>query len=569
MQFQRCKMRYPEKQGRHALRILLFSSLSLFALTFRTMAVEYFVDNTVGDDKFSGTSKTVAENKVGPFRTVTKAAHAAQPGDTVHVTPTGKPYREGVDLYGMKSGEPGKPITIDGHGIIISGSEPCSAEGWRTWKGDIVMRDDFGWKSAGGSYAPFSVVFVVDGKIKVETTACDVLQAGEFCYIPVASNRLFHKPKDKTLPEIEVGQADGTSVKLDNKAWQSSGMGSILRYNGLKAPTWLKCNGSEIPLITAIDRLETGQFTVVGKTLYYRLPNGKKAADLDSEAVVRDNGIQIGGSTSYVIIKNFNATHVANDGYNIHGAVKHIEFYNCNATQCGDEGFSSHDNCETILDGAIYTYCDNGITNVTESVSVTKNAICAYSRHVGYEMQQQSKHTLENIILIDNPGQLGGTGNRIKADNMLIVRTPKGPVSQSINLAGAVELSRFTVAGNSSLLRYMGGTGFSMDRCLFAAGQGGIHVRMDDVAAPFTLKKVRFGEDSKMEYGGKQPFKTQTVKQWLSTLAEAGKAQDSTVEEIPWADELVNAKIPAKLPEGIGCSPELIARFCDFMNEKH
>ena len=48
------------------------------------MALEYYVDNTVGDDSFSGTSKTVAENKAGPFRTITKAAHTAQAGDTVH-----------------------------------------------------------------------------------------------------------------------------------------------------------------------------------------------------------------------------------------------------------------------------------------------------------------------------------------------------------------------------------------------------------------------------------------------------------------------------------------------------
>ncbi|MFA6293421.1 MAG: right-handed parallel beta-helix repeat-containing protein [Victivallales bacterium] len=540
-----------------------------FVLAFRAGALEYYVDNTVGDDKFSGTSKTVAENKVGPFRSITKAVLAAKAGDTVLVIPTGKPYRETVNLYGMKNGEPGKPITIDGQGVTVSGAEECPPAGWRIWKDDVVMRDDFPWKAAGGSYTPFSVVFVVDGKLQLETTACDVLQPGEFCYIPLASNRLFYRPKDKTVPEIEVGQPDGAAVNLDNKAWQSSGMNSILRYNGLKAPTWVKCNGADVPLITAMERLEPGQFTVAGKMLYYRLPKGKTAAGLRTEAVVRDNGVQLGGSTSHVIIKNFNVSHVSNDGYNIHGAAKHIEFYNCNATHCGDEGFSSHETCETLLDGAVYAYCDNGITNVTESVSVTKNVICAYSRHTGYEMQQQSKHTLENIILLDNPGQLGGTGKVMKADNVLIVRTSPGAPSQAINLAGAVELSRFTVAGNSALLRYMGGTGFSMDRCLFAAGQGGIHVRQDDVVTPFALKKVRFGEDSKMEYGGRPPFKIQTVKQWLSTLAEAGKVQDAAIEETAWAAAIVNGKVPSSLPEGIGCSKELLARFCDFITGKH
>ncbi|HEY3379476.1 MAG TPA: hypothetical protein VGL77_18525, partial [Armatimonadota bacterium] len=54
----------------------------LFSLP--VVAADYYVDNTVGNDTFDGVSKTVTGANSGPFRTITRAANAANPGDTVH-----------------------------------------------------------------------------------------------------------------------------------------------------------------------------------------------------------------------------------------------------------------------------------------------------------------------------------------------------------------------------------------------------------------------------------------------------------------------------------------------------
>jgi hypothetical protein len=77
------------------------------------------VDPIKGDDTRDGVT--------GPVRTIARAIRLAQPGDTVHLTPA--TYFESVDLSG-KHGEPGRPITVDGHGAILDGSEPVKLAEW-------------------------------------------------------------------------------------------------------------------------------------------------------------------------------------------------------------------------------------------------------------------------------------------------------------------------------------------------------------------------------------------------------------------------------------------------------
>ena len=105
----------------------------------------------------------------------------------------------------------------------------------------------------------------------------------------------------------------------------------------------------------------------------------------------------------------------------------------------------------------------------------------------------------------------------------------------------------------------------SMANCLFGSSEVPVQIRNDDIVTPFKFDKVVFGSDAKIEYGSQQPFKKMTVSKWIASLKDVGKAQDSVIEEPSWADELVNAKVPTEIPEGVGCSPELIRKFCEFM----
>lgn len=66
----------------------------------------------------------------GPLKTIAAAIRLALPGDTIHLAPTQQPYKEGVWLHN-RSGEPGRPICLDGHGATLSGAEPLDPNAWK------------------------------------------------------------------------------------------------------------------------------------------------------------------------------------------------------------------------------------------------------------------------------------------------------------------------------------------------------------------------------------------------------------------------------------------------------
>ncbi len=104
-------------------RVLLFLAVCLPAF-----ARDLHVDPTSGDDTADGTTQ--------PTKTIARAIRFAQPGDTVHLKPG--TYFESADLSN-KHGEPGKPITLDGHGAVLDGSEPVRASEWESL-GDGLFR---------------------------------------------------------------------------------------------------------------------------------------------------------------------------------------------------------------------------------------------------------------------------------------------------------------------------------------------------------------------------------------------------------------------------------------------
>lgn len=77
----------------------------LVCLTFeaQSQGAQYFVSPD-GDNDNSGSSPSL------PFRSIQHALQLAQPGDTIHLGP-GHYYQ---DVYTVRDGEPGKPITIIG-----------------------------------------------------------------------------------------------------------------------------------------------------------------------------------------------------------------------------------------------------------------------------------------------------------------------------------------------------------------------------------------------------------------------------------------------------------------------
>ncbi len=521
-------------------------------------AADYYVCQSTGSDTNAG---TVA----APFLTILHAVKAAGAGDTVNLVPGDKPWRESVALnthptWYHPGGKPGNPLVIDGHGAWITGADPCPPGGWKE-EADGV------WAHSGMAYSGF---MVVEGRLENQVTDADVVEPNELYYQGWA-NRLYYRVRDNRslMPAVELGQPDGSSLALKTNDWEYAGRPGFVRYCGaapkpadILSPTWVKIDGKESKLARARERLVPGRFTVVEGTLYYRPPAGKRPGEMAIEAVVRANGVVLSGSTSHVVIRNFNVRYVSNDGYNIHGGCKDIVFNNCNAEDCGDEGFSSHDNCETLLDGAVFLRCDNGLNNVNQSVSVTRNVIIADCRSLGYEGQQQSRHRVENLILIDNPLSCVNFTGR----NILLVNTGKYP--SGIGLAGESSLDRLTVVGPSHgrLLHLYGATRVEIVHSRFEdGGQAVVHIRHADPGI-LRIRDSVFHPDTVVEWGAGQPFKS---------LKLADAARDKTlpfsgasVLEKPLLEPLTRGERPAIMPKNSGCDPELIARFLEFTKER-
>ncbi len=64
-----------------------------------------------------------------PLKTITRAIRIAAPGDTIHLAPA--LYHESADLT-LKHGELGRPITLDGHGAVLDGSDPVTSKEWES-----------------------------------------------------------------------------------------------------------------------------------------------------------------------------------------------------------------------------------------------------------------------------------------------------------------------------------------------------------------------------------------------------------------------------------------------------
>ncbi|MEN3942668.1 hypothetical protein WJU23_15310 [Prosthecobacter sp. SYSU 5D2] len=102
----------------------------LLALTFSSASARSLkVDPVTGDDTQDGVAAAV--------KTIARAVSLAQPGDTVDLAPA--TYYESVNL-GSKHGLPGQPITVDGHGAVIDGSDPIIAAEWEALGGGLFRK---------------------------------------------------------------------------------------------------------------------------------------------------------------------------------------------------------------------------------------------------------------------------------------------------------------------------------------------------------------------------------------------------------------------------------------------
>lgn len=119
------------------LRFVLFTAATTTLLS-SAAARDLFVNNTAGDDTFSGEMADTHTGGEGPVRTLAKALRLATPGDRISMANTGQPYRECVALEGgQHSGDGVLPFIVEGNGATLDGSAAVPTRSWELVDDDL------------------------------------------------------------------------------------------------------------------------------------------------------------------------------------------------------------------------------------------------------------------------------------------------------------------------------------------------------------------------------------------------------------------------------------------------
>jgi hypothetical protein len=319
--------------------------------------------------------------------TIHAAIKMAVAGDTIHLEP--KVYRDYAGFY-MKKGEPGKPITLDGHGATLEGSDPIDPAKWREVSPGLFANDDL---LPGLSDAAIGRwFFLFDGKMQLMGRTSKGRSAA------------LKKPED-----LQAGE------------W-----------------TFVKAPSREKPPSKAIFG-----------TFYLKLAAGQSLADAKIFAPMRSAGVQFGGDNAHLLIKNLTATHPYNDGFNIHGDCRDVVFENIRAIECGDDGISAHESAQYRVDGFVSIGNSTGICDTGTAQTSYANVFIAKCVAVDLYFLDEGRYTLTNALILSsaqNPLTITGraTGDcRMTMDNVLIRRLVE-PRSGNVALRAVLDAKNCT-----------------------------------------------------------------------------------------------------------------------------
>lgn len=322
--------------------------------------------------------------------TIAHAIKAAQPGDTIHLEP--KVYADYAGFY-SKKGAPGKPITLDGHGATLEGSDPLDPAKWREVSPGLFAADEL-------------------------------------------------------LPRLDDAMI-GRWFFLFGEKMQLMGRTSKGRSAALKKPEELQAG--EWTFIKDPSREKPASKNIYG-TFYIKLAAGRTLADANIRVPVRSAGVQFGGDNAHLVIKNLTATHPYNDGFNIHGDCRDVVFENIRAIECGDDGISAHESAQYRVDGFVSIGNSTGICD-TGTAQTSYNRVFI-ADCVGFDLYflDAGRYRVTNAIVLSssyNPFFVTHRANdtvEMDVENVFIDRIGP-PVKGFIAANSTVRAKRFTTKG--------------------------------------------------------------------------------------------------------------------------
>jgi hypothetical protein len=367
------------------------SSLALFGLLTALIAsavraADLHVEPDTGDDTANGVSQ--------PVRTIARAIRLASPGDTIHLQP--KTYRDWAPFFD-KAGEPGRPITLDGHGAVLEGCDPLTPEGWVDLGHGLFRHDDL---------LPLTEAIV---------------------------DRWFFLRPDGSLNRMQRC-SKGPSEPL-------------------KSPDAL--GPGEWTFVKDAERTKTARAGYIVGSFFLRLAEGESLANCGLSIPYRTAGVLIRGQSRHLVVKNVTARHPYNDGFNLSDCVD-VRFENIRAEDCGDDGISAHGACRYTVDGFTSVGNATGICDTGSSETSYRNV--RIERCVGFDLYflDTGRYAVRDAVirsLSARPLYLMGRDVpaepcRLTLENVLLERVATAPAAEvRVSPNCRLELRRCTILG--------------------------------------------------------------------------------------------------------------------------
>lgn len=324
-------------------------------------------------------------------RTIAEAIKAAQPGDTIHLRPI--VYHDYAGFY-AKKGEPGRPITLDGHGATLEGSDPLDPAQWTEVSPGLFAAPDLLPRLDDAVIMRW--FFLWDGKM----------------------NHMGRTSKGTKAP--------------------------FLKPEELRPGQWT--------FVAEPARARPGSKQVFG-TFYLRLEPGRRLADARIRVPVRSAGVQLSGVNAHLVIRNLTATHPYNDGFNIHGDCRDVVFENIRAIECGDDGISAHETAEYRVDGLVSVGNSTGITDTVAAKTSYRRVFIADNLAYDLYFLNDGRYAVSNAVVLSSSEHglrvSGGKGqhSELRLDNVWLRRIGP-PGAAVVDREAALFARRFTLEGD-------------------------------------------------------------------------------------------------------------------------
>ncbi len=330
-------------------------------------------------------------------KTIRDAIKLAQPGDTIHLQPI--VYHDYAGFY-AKQGAPGRPITLDGHGATLEGSDPLDPAKWKEMSPGLFANDDLVPARNLDDAVLVRWFFLWDGKMNL-----------------MGRTSKGKKAPFKKLEDLQPGE------------W-----------------TFVEDKSHEQP----------GSKRIAG-TFYVKIPARQKLADAHICAPVRSAGVQMSGDNAHLVIRNLTCTHPYNDGFNIHGDCRDVVFENIRAIECGDDGISAHESAEYRVDGLVSIGNSTGITDTVAAHTSYNHVFIAGCHAYDLYFLNNGRYKVGNAVVLSSSehpltvSARDGEHCELSLDNVLIRRLGK-PEPALVQKNTVLRAKRFTLENTEMLM---------------------------------------------------------------------------------------------------------------------